>query len=232
MPREGPGGVSAWARRRTSVRRPAADTTAAACTRPGWRVNRSTGPEIDTAATTLPDGARTGADTEATPGSRSPMLWAQPRRRTAERVVAVKRAPCRPRCSRSGSSHASRICAAEPARIVSAEPDGDGVAQAHGALGRGDADPLVALAAVELGRLAGVVAQRDEHRARGGEQPVLARPPWRARRAAARARTGPAGRGRPGGGARAPRRAGARWGGPARWRRRAGPGSRGRPPAR
>ena len=52
--------------------------------------------------------------------------------------------------------------------------DGDGVAQAHRALGRGDADPLVALAAVQLGALAGVVAQRGEHRAGGGQQAVLA----------------------------------------------------------
>ena len=47
------------------------------------------GPEIDTAATTRPDGPRTGADTEATPVSRSPTLCAQPRRRTPDSAVAV-----------------------------------------------------------------------------------------------------------------------------------------------
>jgi hypothetical protein len=52
--------------------------------RPGWRESRSIGPEIDTAAMTRPDGPRTGAETEATPGSRSPTLCAQPRRRTAD----------------------------------------------------------------------------------------------------------------------------------------------------
>ena len=51
---------------------------------------------------------------------------------------------------------------------------GDGVAQADGALGVGDAHAHVALAAVELGRLVCLVAQGGEHRARGGEQVVLA----------------------------------------------------------
>ena len=52
--------------------------------------------------------------------------------------------------------------------------DRDRVAQADRALGGRDADPLVALAAEELGALVGVVAQRAEHRAGGGEQAVLA----------------------------------------------------------
>lgn len=54
---------------------------------------RSIGPETDTAAMTLPEGPRTGAETEATPASRSPTDWAQPRRRTAESMVALKAAP-------------------------------------------------------------------------------------------------------------------------------------------
>lgn len=50
------------------------------------------GPEIDTAATTRPDGPRTGADTEATPGSRSPNNSAPTAaRRTADRAVAFGR---------------------------------------------------------------------------------------------------------------------------------------------
>ena len=65
-------------------------------------------PEMETAATTRPDGPRTGADTEATPNSRSLTLWAQPRRRTPDKVVAVNFAPWSPRCIRSGSSQASR----------------------------------------------------------------------------------------------------------------------------
>ena len=44
----------------------------------------------------------------------------------------------------------------------------------RGALGGGDADAVLALAAPELGGLAGDVAQSREHRAGGGEQPVLA----------------------------------------------------------
>ena len=77
-----------------------------------------------TAATTLPDGPRTGAETDATPASRSATLCAQPRRRTPASTVAVKRACRRPRCMRSGSSQASRIWAAEPAVIGSTDPTG------------------------------------------------------------------------------------------------------------
>src|SRR5699024_10879257 len=76
----------------------AASMTDFACRRPGWRVSRSTGPEIDTAATTRLLGPRTGAETEATPRSRSAIDWAQPRRRTPESMVAEKRAPRRPVC--------------------------------------------------------------------------------------------------------------------------------------
>ena len=97
---------------------------AGACMRPGERVSRSIGPDTDTAATTRPDGPRTGADTDATPGSRSPTLCAQPRRRTPASIVAVKRAPCSPRCRRSGSSQASSTCAAEPPSIDSTLPTG------------------------------------------------------------------------------------------------------------
>ena len=44
----------------------------------------------------------------------------------------------------------------------------------RGPLGGGDADAVLALAAPELGGLAGDVAQPGQHRAGGGEQPVLA----------------------------------------------------------
>src|SRR5690606_30274040 len=82
-------------RRSASERRAAASITAWACMRPGCRVRRSMGPETDTAATTRLEGPRTGAETDATPGSRSPIDCAQPRRRTPDSAVAVKRAPCR-----------------------------------------------------------------------------------------------------------------------------------------
>src|SRR5436190_23687952 len=52
--------------------------------------------------------------------------------------------------------------------------DRHGVAQAGQPLGARDAHPAVALAAVQLGALAGDVAQPGEHRVRGLEQPVLA----------------------------------------------------------
>ena len=52
--------------------------------------------------------------------------------------------------------------------------DRDRVAQAGGALGGGDADPDVALAAPQLRGLAGDVAEPGQHRPGGGQQPVLA----------------------------------------------------------
>src|SRR5690625_6600173 len=73
---------------------------------------------MEIAAVTRPDGLRIGADTEATPTSRSETDCARPRRRTAASTVALKRAFCNPKCRRSGSSHASRIWAPEPAAMV------------------------------------------------------------------------------------------------------------------
>ncbi len=87
-------------------------------------MSRSSGPETETAAMILPEGERTGAETEATPCSRSPIDCAQPRRRMPDSAVAEKAAFCSPRCMRSGSSQASSIWAAEPARMVSCEPTG------------------------------------------------------------------------------------------------------------
>src|SRR5271165_5791054 len=58
-----------------------AATTAAACIRPGDLVRRSIGPDTETAARTRPPGPRTGADTDATPGSRSAAVAAQPGQR-------------------------------------------------------------------------------------------------------------------------------------------------------
>ena len=58
---------------------------------------------------TLPEGDRTGAETEATPASRSPTDWDQPRLRTAARVTSEKAELLNPRRILSLSSHASRI---------------------------------------------------------------------------------------------------------------------------
>ena len=116
--------IHSEARRSASDRRSAAAITAGACIRPGWRESRSIGPDTDTAAMTLPEGERTGAETDATPCSRSPTLCAQPRRRTPASAAALNEALWRPRCMRSGSSHASRICAADPAPMVSWLPTG------------------------------------------------------------------------------------------------------------
>jgi hypothetical protein len=82
------------------------------------------GPETDTAATTRPLDPRTGAETEATPASRSATDPAHPRLRTPASVCAVNLAPRSRRCMTSPSSQASRTCAADPAVIGSAEPTG------------------------------------------------------------------------------------------------------------
>ncbi len=73
---------------------------------------------------TRPDGPRTGAEIDATPISRSETDCAHPRLRTADRFVAVKLAPCKPRWSLSGSSHAKSTCAADPAFIERVAPIG------------------------------------------------------------------------------------------------------------
>ena len=122
----------------------------------------------------LPLGERTGAETEATPCSRSPTDCAQPRRRMPDSAAAENAACCSPRCIRSGSSQASSTWAAEPGAHGQLRADGDGVAQAAGPLGGRDAHAVLALAAPQLGRLAGDVAQPGQHGAGGGQQPVLA----------------------------------------------------------
>ena len=75
---------------------------------------------------------------------------------------------------RSGSSQASRIWAAEPARMVSCEPTGMVSRRPEGRSAAATQTRYVALAAPQLRGLAGDVAQPGEHRAGGGEQPVLA----------------------------------------------------------
>lgn len=57
-----------------------ARTTAVPNRSPGRRVSRSTGPLTLTAAMTVPDPSRTGALTEAAPGSRSSTLSIHPAR--------------------------------------------------------------------------------------------------------------------------------------------------------
>lgn len=82
------------------------------------------GPDADTAAIIRPEGASTGADTDATPDSRSDTDCAQPRRRTVANVARVKEAPSNALSNRSGSSQASSTCAPDPAFIESCAPTG------------------------------------------------------------------------------------------------------------
>jgi len=50
---------------------------------------RSIGPDTAMAASTVPRASRTGTETLATPGSRSPILCAHPRRRVSRSCVSV-----------------------------------------------------------------------------------------------------------------------------------------------
>ena len=123
----------------------------------------------------LPPGERTGADTEATPCSRSPTDCAQPRRRMPGQrgggEGGVLQAALHPLGVLPGEQHLGGRAGVHGQLGA----DRDGVAQAGGPLGGGDADPVVALAAPQLGGLAGDVAQPGQHRPGGGQQPVLAR---------------------------------------------------------
>ena len=122
----------------------------------------------------LPLGERTGAETDATPCSRSPTDCAQPRRRMPDSAAAEKAAFWRPRCIRSGSSQASSTWAAEPARMVSWEPTGMVSRSPDGRSAAATQTRYVALAPPQLGGLAGDVAQPGQHGSGGRQQPVLA----------------------------------------------------------
>ena len=119
---------------------------------------------METAATTRPEGARTGADTEATPASRSATLWAHPRRRTALSIVAVQPIGLLPReedlRTRSGE-HRQRGA------------HRDGITQSDRPLGGSHADADVTLATEQLRALVGVVAQRPKYWSCRGEQAVF-----------------------------------------------------------
>ena len=149
--------------------------------RPGYRDG---GEHPPARAARPPARPRTGAETEATPASRSAALAAQPRRRTPASVVAVNLAPRSPRCIRSPSSQASSTWAAEPAVIGSAAPTGTvslsplarsaAATQTRTSLRPRPAAPPAPGEAVELGALPGRVPELDQHRLGDGEQPVLA----------------------------------------------------------
>ena len=82
------------------------------------------GPETLTAAMIFPEGESTGAETEATPGSRSATDCAHPRRRTCCSDSIVNVASLSRRGRFSGSSQANSTCAADPAVMDSCAPRG------------------------------------------------------------------------------------------------------------
>ena len=122
----------------------------------------------------MPEGERTGADTEPTPGSRSPMLCAQPRRRTADELGGGERRLHQALVHALGVLPGEQDLGGRAGGHRQLAADRDGVAQAGRPVGGGDADPEVALAAIQLGRLAGDVAQAGQHGSGRREQPVLA----------------------------------------------------------
>ena len=107
-----------------------AATTAAACIRPGDLVRRSIGPDTETAASIRPAGPRTGADTDATPGSRSAAVAAQPRLRTWASVVAVKLGAAQPAVHPAAFFPGQQDLRGRASRHRQRRADRDGVPQA------------------------------------------------------------------------------------------------------
>ena len=130
----------------------AAATRSAAHRAPGRRPIRSTGPETDTAATTVPVGV---ADRRRHAGHARLALGDALRPAAAahlgQRALGELASGSSARWV-AGSAQAASTCAAEPAVIGSRRADRHGVAQPAGPLGRGDADALVAVAAGRAAR--------------------------------------------------------------------------------
>ena len=148
---------------RRRCRRWAAEVRIGANRWPGERPSRSIGPEIETAATTRRPRPKTGADTEATPASRWPTDWAQPRRRTSASERSVNSA-----CSQQGGHRLGRLPGAQHLCAGARGERQPGAqrhrgAQAGGALGGRHAHPFEPVAAVELGTFAGGVAHPGQH---------------------------------------------------------------------
>ena len=188
---------------------------------PGVRPRRSIGPEIEIAASSV---AGVG---------RAPARTPTPRRPRAARPTAPSRAGAPRRAPRRelGGEHVVDACGPtrrtapgrpEPAVSGSRVPDRHRRAQPGRALGGRDAHPLRAVAPVELGALAALVAHPGEHRLGRGHERVgqRVRP---VRRRAGRARTALRRRGPAAGAPRARRPADARWRAAGRWPRRARP---------
>ena len=169
----------------------------------GSRESRSSGPDTDTAAMILPLGERTGAETEATPCSRShrlrPPAAADPRE-----SGGGESAFCRPRCI-AGVLPGEQHLRGGPARMVSWEPIGMVSSRPLGRSAAATQTRVLTLTSPGLGGLPGDLAQswrRDRRWRAAGPQP----PRRRARQDEARGRSGPACRGPRGDGAPAPPR--------------------------
>ena len=121
--------------------------------------------ETETAATTSPAWSRTGADTLATPASRSAALWAQPRRRTSASVRSVNFAEGNTARCVAASLKANRLCP-DPAVMAGASRPEPYRAVPQVKLNAA-ADPCRAFAPVQLNAFAGNPASGPIHRRTG-----------------------------------------------------------------
>lgn len=151
----------------------AAARRSAAQRAPGRRPIRSIGPDTDTAAITVPRPSRTGAETLATPGSRSAALWAHPRRRTSASVRSVNLAVGSTACWVAASAYASSALGARARGHRQLRTDGHGVAQPGRWFERNHAHPRQSLPAVQLDALAGDLAEPRQHRGPRGQQRIV-----------------------------------------------------------
>ena len=140
---------------------------------PGLRPIRSIGPDTDTAAITAPRPSRTGAETLATPGSRSAALCAQPRLRTSASVRSVNFAVGNTACCAAASAYASSTLAPEPAVIGSLRADRHRIAKPGRWFQGRYADARRAFATVELDALAGDLPQPRQHDCARGQQRIV-----------------------------------------------------------
>lgn len=115
------------------------------------------------AAITTPRPSRTGADTLATPGSRSATLCAQPRRHTSASARALNTAFGNTAAWVAASVWASNAGARARGHRQPC-PDRDRIAKARSWFQCGHADPRRSLAAIYLHAFAGGVAQLRQYR--------------------------------------------------------------------
>lgn len=141
----------------------AADSRSAAHRTPGRRPIRSIGPDTEMAAITTPRPSRTGADTLATPGSRSATLRPAAPAHLGQRSGAEHRLWQYGRLG-GGVGVGQQHFGARARGHRQPCPDRDRIAKARSWFQCGHADPRRSLAAIYLHAFAGGVAQLRQYR--------------------------------------------------------------------